>query len=803
MRMLALATVALPLPYTAAAAGLDCDIAPAGHSCIAHRDGRVMHDSAVRQTGVPANTEADPVADVALPFRISVDGETVEDRAGRQRTTDRALEAVEIQVKFDGLDVSPQLNVSTVPAAAHVAPGSRVKFVASWNYSAFIKKAQIWIYNGDDHADAVVLPVGEDGTAEWSAAFDRDTPVSYTLRVYDDRGRFDETAPLRLGPQPRRLAKQDADLGEAPKSDREAPPGYGEDRSAIRNIPVGGGSVTVYGRSLPPGHTAQVFGKNVPVAAARDFVVQEIVPPGDHTIDIEITERTGKGLTFVREITVPDNEWFYVGLADLTVGRRLGEAANSIVPADPGEYHGTYTKGRAAFYLKGKIKGKYLITAALDTGEEPVEDLLRNLDKKDPRQLLRRLDPDDYYPVYGDDSTTIEDAPTEGRFYVRLERGDSYVLWGNYKTRITGSEFSRQERALYGANAVYKSEAFTEHGERRTEVNLYAAQPGTLPQRDEFRGTGGSSYFLRRQDVTPGSEQITIETRDRVTGVVVHRVVLNYGRDYDIDYLQGVIILRQPLSSFAGLGGVIHDEEVGGDDLYLVAQYEYTPGLDDVDGYALGARAQHWVNDYLRVGGGAFKDDTGAADHRLLSADIVYYLTDLTYLELEYARSKGIAFGFSSSTDGGFIFNTTNLMAGDPARWAEAFRVKAVADLGDLGITAMTGTIGGEAEYREAGFSSPGRTTNVSEQILRVFADLDFSDTTTLHAGYDDVRTGDGKHRREAVAEIERRLSDSWGVALAINHSDVAAPGGDPKDNGARTDIGGRVTYYSGDDWTA
>jgi hypothetical protein len=803
LRILALATIALLLSFSAVAAATVCDVMADGRSCIAHRDGRVMHDSAVRETGTPVNAETGPAADAPLPFRISVDGETIEDRAGRQRVTDRALEAVDIQVKFDGLEVSPELNVSTVPVAARVTPGSRVKFVASWNYSAFIKKAEIWIYTGDDHADAVVLPVGKSGAVEWNAEFDREIPISYTLRVYDDRGRFDETVPLRLGPQSQRLAEQEREDGAAPKSDRLAPPGFGEDRSAFRNIPVRGGSVSIYGRSLPAGHAVRVFGKNVPVAAARDFIVQEIVPPGDHAIDIEITDHTGKGLTFVRQITVPDNDWFYVGLADLTIGQRLGEAADSIVPADPGEYHGTYTKGRAAFYLKGKIKGEYLLTAALDTGEEPIEDVLRNLDKKDPRQLLRRLDPDDYYPVYGDDSTTIEDAPTKGRFYVRLERGDSHVMWGNYKTRITGSEFSRQERALYGANAVYRSEAVTEHGERRTEVNLYAAQPGTLPQRDEFRGTGGSSYFLRRQDVTPGSEQITIETRDRVTGAVVHRVVLSYGRDYDIDYMQGVIILRQPLSSYSGSAGVIHDEEVGGDDFYLVAQYEYTPGLDDIDGYALGARAQHWVNDHLRVGGGAFKDDTGAADHRLLSADIVYHLTDLTYLELEYARSKGIAFGFSSSTDGGFIFNTANLMAGDPARWAEAYRAKAVADLGDLGIAAITGTIGVEAEYREAGFSSPGRTTNVSEQILRVFADLDLSDTTTLHAGHDDIRTGDGKHRRETEVEVEHRLSESWGVAAAVNHSDVAAPAGDPKDNGARTDIGGRVTYYSGDDWKA
>ena len=33
-------------------------------------------------------------------------------------------------------------------------------------------------------------------------------------------------------------------------------------------------------------------------------------------------------------------------------------------------------------------------------------------------------------------------------------------------------------------------------------------------QRDVFRGTGGSVYFLRRQDISIGSETVTIELRD-------------------------------------------------------------------------------------------------------------------------------------------------------------------------------------------------------------------------------------------------------------------------------------------------
>src|SRR5690606_9695484 len=207
---------------------------------------------------------------------------------------------------------------------------------------------------------------------------------------------------------------------------------------------------------------------------------------------------------FNRDINIPQNDWFYVGLADLTIGKRTGDAR--IEEVRPGEYDEVYTKGRLAFYLKGKTRGKYLLSAAADTAEHDLDQLFRNIDGQDPRRILRRLDPDDYYPVYGDDSTFVEDAPTKGKFYVRLERGDSHVMWGNYKTQITGTEFLPADRALYGASGVYRSEATTSFGERRTEVVAYAAQPDTLPQREEFLGTGGSAYFLKRQDIVQGSE---------------------------------------------------------------------------------------------------------------------------------------------------------------------------------------------------------------------------------------------------------------------------------------------------------
>ena len=64
-----------------------------------------------------------------------------------------------------------------------------------------------------------------------------------------------------------------------------------------------------------------------------------------------------------------------------------------------------------------------------------MKEMFTGWDAKEPRRFLKALDPDDYYPVYGDDSSIVEDAPTKGKFYVRLARGASHVMWGNFKTK--------------------------------------------------------------------------------------------------------------------------------------------------------------------------------------------------------------------------------------------------------------------------------------------------------------------------------------------------------------------------------
>ncbi|MAY61641.1 MAG: hypothetical protein CML29_05470 [Rhizobiales bacterium] len=725
-----------------------------------------------------------------LGISIAVDGEQV---AGSAPAA--SADEVDVQIKYDGLDVAPMLNVSTLETRRSYQAGELVEFLATTNYPAWIAKAEIRITDtaGPSRKLADVLAVRPNDVASWAMPEAGEGEYEYVLRVYDRDGRFDETVPLTLV----RSAKNLAD-----HSPEEAvSPGDLEDRTAKRNIAVHGGAVTVYGKHVPQGTAVIALGERVPVDGDGDFLMQRILPPGDHSVDVSVAGTGDKGLSFERDINIPANDFFYVGLADLTLGTRSRKGG--IEAADDDEFDGTYAKGRLAFYLKGKIKGRYLLTAAADTEEGDLDTLFRGLDSKNPRSLLKRIDPDKYYPVYGDDSTITEDAPTSGKFYVRLERGDSHVMWGNFKTRIRETRYLRNERTLYGASGVYKTEAATSFGEKRGEVELYAAQPGTLPQRDVLRGTGGSAYFLKRQDISTGSETVSVEVRDATTGRVISRDYLQYGSDYTIDYMQGVIILKEPLSSRSNDSSLVrggYDEELAN---HLVVQYEYTPLASDVDGYSYGGRAQGWVNDHVRIGatGMSEKADTGSidADQEMIGADMMLRLSENSFIKAEVAQSDGPGFGRSYSSDGGLdMFEEPT--SGVRGRKAHAFRLEGKGDLGELLRGALDGEISGYAEKREAGFSSIDHYVPNDQDLWGLAARVKLSERHELDAAYDHYEDGAGERRIALSADIASKIGQNWELAYGAKYSDVMLPSRTYDNAGERVDLAVKATWSPDDD---
>jgi len=748
--------------------------------------------------------------DAGLPFRVSVDGEPVAPKdvpntADVTRCVDVALEKADVQVRFDGFETTPALNVTARPDGA--VRGGTVRFTPYSNYAAFIRKAELRIFAaGESTLKAPLAVVGLDPNTDtgidWQVPADtRLDALQYVLRVYDAGGRFDETTPKLL-----RLLDEARPLGDEQAAAREDLIGYGENHRGLANIAVHGGAVTVNGEKLAPGTRVQVFGREVPVDAAGKFAVRQILPAGNHVVSVITTGTDGRRAEFSRHLYIPVDDWFYVALADLTIGENNVKGPAQLVTGDDSKRYReeVYVDGRLAFYLKGKIKGETLLTASADTREQPFEDLFTNFNSKDPRYLLRRIDPNAYYPVYGDDSTLVEDAPTQGKFYVKLQKNDSHVLWGSFHTSLTGTDLVNYSRALYGAQGRYRSMDATGFGEKQTQVEAFAADPGTLASLEEFRGTGGSLYYLHNQDVLVGSERLRREVRDKDSGIVLESTTLVYGQDYEINYLQGRVVLRAPLSATADAATLVKTGTLSGHPVYLVAGYEYTPGVTAIDNLTAGGRASHWLNDHLQIGVTGYKQDVLGGEQQIVGGDLTLRYKPGTYIKMEGAASQGPGSGALSSQNGGFDFSPVPQTAA-PGIEAGAQRVEAAIDLKETGASSRPGTLSGYWLSREDGYSAPGQLTSEAVDQTGLQARGYATDNLELQARVDSKDGSSSGLYNAAEIGATYAITPSVSTSLAVRHDDretAAAAGASAllAETGARTDVAAKLAWHPTDD---
>ncbi|MEJ2598413.1 MAG: OmpA family protein [Anaerolineales bacterium] len=535
-------------------------------------------------------------------MRITVDGKPLDDSnkcsSDVQRCTDVALENAQIQFKHDSLELEPRLNVTAWPERIQYQDSPNTAFIENLvyfrmysNYRSFIDRAEVRIFEGEQSVRDTPLAVVEidaDGMAQWQPEFKSfSAPVrklKYLVRVYDKEGLFDETSTQPLWV----VDRIDPSVAEA-DPDEKLLAAYGESRVASRNIPLHGGTVQAHGTAIPEGHGVWMAGYKVPVDGTGSFVAEEILPEGMHTVEVAVLDKFGNGELFMRDLELKKRDWFTVGIADLTLSGDKTDGPAELLAPDKRRYSDDFNlEGRLAFYTNGKFKNGWSLTASADTREGPLDEIFSDFLDKSPEALFRRIDPDYHYPTFGDDSTVAEDAPTNGRFYVRMKKQETYGLWGNFRIAYTDTDLAHVDRGLYGANLHYQPPETTSFGEPRLVVDGFAADPGTVAGRDEFRGTDGSLYFLQRQDVLEGSERVRIEVRDKDSGIVLAVKNLTPVLDYDIDYLQGRILLTQPLPATADDNLLVHSGSISGNPVYLVVRYEFTPGFDEPDTLAAG-----------------------------------------------------------------------------------------------------------------------------------------------------------------------------------------------------------------------
>ena len=339
---------------------------------------------------------------------------------------------------------------------------------------------------------------------------------------------------------------------------------------------------------------------------------------------------------------------FFVALGDIKAGYNKIQGNIEMVEGRDGYDQGLWDEGNIAYYLQGKIKGKYLITSSFDLN-------------RDQKEMFKTLDSDKYYPVYGDQSTINYGADnTQGKLYVKVEWDNSEAVWGNYRTGLNDTEFSKYSKTLYGGKVKYETVSQTKNGKAKTKLIIFKAVEHERTGYNEFLATGGTLYYLKDRDLVEGSEEIKLEVRDEITGLVLKEESLIIDEDYSIDYDQGRITFYQPILSKVESESILTDGYLEGNDVYVVAGYKYeSDDIREQDNY--GGRITQAVGDYVEVGATLIREDQEDDNYELKGSDVKIYVDKNIEIVGEYAESKSQALEVHRSQDGGLSFEEVSV----------------------------------------------------------------------------------------------------------------------------------------------
>ncbi|HEX7879122.1 MAG TPA: DUF11 domain-containing protein [Candidatus Eisenbacteria bacterium] len=338
-------------------------------------------------------------------------------------------------------------------------------------------------------------------------------------------------------------------------------------------------------------------------------------------IELEPTPRTGEVVIrfpldgHPREVRAwlepTDRGWMLVGLADGTVAHRTVSDHMEAPTGDEDDYD---TDGRIAFYARGRVKGSWLLTLAVDS---------RGGNPGPSGDLDRVIDPDSYYTLYGDATTQDYDAPSSRKVYVRLERREFYALFGDTDAGLTRTELNRYTRRVNGFKTEYRG--------RNAGWTAFAAQSESRFVRREIPGNGTSGlYDLQHPEMVVNSETIVLETRDRFRSEFILRSrTLHRHVDYDIDYAAGTLWFREPVFS----------QDADFNPNWIVAVFESRD--PESNRMEAGGRAAVYVDgDRFEAGATGVYDEDGTSPGRLAGGDVRYRLDPVTTLRGEGAWSE-------------------------------------------------------------------------------------------------------------------------------------------------------------------
>ncbi len=456
-------------------------------------------------------------------------------------------------------------------------------------------------------------------------------------------------------------------------------------------------------RSL--GAVVTVNDVEVPLSGETFATLVTLPIGGPHAVEVSARFPDGRAAHVRRLYSVSDTAWFVLAVAD---GALTGALASGALSGRDGPLHDHTSRvdvgpvgleGRLGVVLRGRVRGGDLIeqlriTALVDTARET-----------DATPFLSQLiDPDRFYPVYGDSGSEAEGFTGRQKVYVAIEAGRSRLVVGGFRPGLRGVDLFRFDRSLDGA--LLRVDERWAPGWDTVAEGFASWDDPPVSREVRFEATGGSHFTLPDRELVEGSETVWVEVVDRDTGLVLHRVEgcsdaateAGCALPYRMDYTGGRLVFMRPVSRTAhaafGLGAQArtarHTLRVG---------VAYTARRTGDDAVLAGGFARQTFGEVVELGGGGVRDGRGWT---LAGAELRLKLGPVN-VESEVARSTGSAGSALLSPDGGL---TTVALAEGAEGGAWAYTVRASGAMADDLTEAERFALEATFQTQEAGFSS-------------------------------------------------------------------------------------------------
>ncbi len=301
---------------------------------------------------------------------------------------------------------------------------------------------------------------------------------------------------------------------------------------------------------------------------------------------------------------------------------------------------------RAALFLKGRLSRDVLVTLGYDS------------DRPANLRRLRDIQPDAFYPVYGDASVRGYEAQSTGRLYARLDRRGAALAYGDFVAQgASGAQsLTQYSRSLTGVQQHWESS--------RLRVDTFASRALAGERVEEFPGRGISGpYTLARAPIVENSERVEIVVRDRnQPSVIVTATARERFADYEIEPLTGRILFKEPVPAF----------DAALDPVSIRVSYSVEGGGDPV--WVSGMETRLKLGGASEVGATLVDDRDPLHPYRLGGVFFGHRLDARSTFEAELAHSANSGAGgsaarfelrrdgadgdgrlFGSITDGGFV----------------------------------------------------------------------------------------------------------------------------------------------------